>query len=407
MTSLTLLLWIVLSVLVQLLIALLWAYRRSEHSGATIVALPTAGTVTARASARASIAGWSGFRRLRVLRKVYEDRAQTVCSFYLAAEDGGALPDFLPGQYLTFQIPLPNSSSEAQTLTRCYSLSDVPGRECYRVSIKRIPGGRGSNAFHDHVAEGDTVLARAPSGHFHIDTGRDPVVLIGSGIGITPMLSIVQWLLATQPEREVWLFYGVRDGSELVQGPMLMALAQAHKKFQLRLCFSQPQEGDCSDALRHCIGRVSVDLLRLQLPLKPFHYYLCGPGAMMESLVPALETWGVAEDHLHFETFGPSTLTRTVSTAPAAAPMADGSQIVFARSGKTLTWSAQAINVLTLAERAGLALASGCRSGSCGTCQTRLLEGEVDYPHPPDFDPEPGHCLPCVCRPRSDIRLDA
>ena len=124
MTSLTLLLWIVLAVLVQLLIALLWAYRRSEHSGATIVALPTAGTVTARASARASIAGWTGFRRLRVLRKVYEDRAQTVCSFYLAAEHGGALPDFLPGQYLTFQIPLPNSSSEAQTLTRCYSLSE-------------------------------------------------------------------------------------------------------------------------------------------------------------------------------------------------------------------------------------------------------------------------------------------
>ena len=404
MTSLTLLLWIVLAVLLQLLIALLRAYRRTERSKDCGAPASSA----ALAPALSPTAGWTGFRRLRVVRKAYEDRAKTVCSFYLAADDGSALPEFLPGQFLSFQIPLAGSAGEVQTLIRCYSLSDAPGVERYRVSIKRIPDGRGSNAFHDHVAEGDSVLARAPSGHFHIDRGSDPVVLIGSGIGVTPMLSMVQWILDHQPEREVWLFYGVRDGSELVQGPLLMTLAQAHPKFQLRLCFSQPQEGDCTDAVRHCRGRVGVDLLRLQLPLKPFHYYLCGPGAMMESLVPALETWGVAEDHLHFETFGPSTLTRRASATAASPPQtADGCRVLLERSGKTLTWTAQTGNLLNLAEQAGIALASGCRAGSCGTCQTRLLAGEVDYPNPPDFDPEPGHCLPCVCRPRTDLRLEA
>ena len=79
----------------------------------------------------------------------------------------------------------------------------------------------------------------------------------------------------------------------------------------------------------------------------------------------------------------------------------------FSRSGRTLAWDGQDANLLDFAERHGLAVDSGCRSGSCGTCQTRLLSGSVTYADQPDLDILKGHCLLCVGKPQADLVLDA
>ena len=84
-------------------------------------------------------AAWSGLRSFRVARRVYEDAAQTQCSFYLEPVDGLALPDYKPGQFLTFSLLLPAApDAEARTITRCYSLSDSHAPNQYRVTIKRV-----------------------------------------------------------------------------------------------------------------------------------------------------------------------------------------------------------------------------------------------------------------------------
>ena len=422
MTSLYLLLWIVSGIVLQVAIYLgigfwrHWQEYQALRSCAVEFNLPVKAPLPTAASELAT-ASWPGFRTFRVERKVTEDVAQSVCSFYLVPKDGQALPPFLPGQFLTFRLELPTTGGTEQII-RCYSLSDAPRPDSYRVSIKRVlppegtqfPDGRSSSFFHDQVAVGSLLQVRAPAGHFHIEGSDTPVVLIGGGIGITPMLSMLNWCLTEQPGREVWLFYGVRDGREVVMKAHLAALAAAHPNFHLRFCFSKPLPEESAGRDYHHAGRIDLALLRMELALRPYHFYVCGPAPLMESLVPALDDWGVPNAHIHFEAFGPASVVRkqaatSTSTTPPATDDADV-VVTFARSGKQLPWQATAGNLLAFAEANGIAVDSGCRAGGCGTCQTTIRTGEVAYRQPPDFDPEPGTCLLCVCAPKSSVTLE-
>ncbi len=367
---------------------------------------------------------WAGYRTFHVERKVPEDASAQVCSFYLVPEDKKPLPPFLPGQFLTFQFDIPSPTGGTQAVIRCYSLSDAPHANHYRISVKRayapvgsqFPPGRSSNYLHDHVDVGSQLQVRAPAGHFHIDQSDAPVVLIGGGVGITPMLSMLNWCLTAQPERELWLFYGVREWAELVMQTHLQALAAEHAHFHLHLCLSDPQvaEADVPQAgpVQQHHGRVDVALLRRLLPLKPYHFYICGPTPMLQSLVPALEDWGVPDGRIHFEAFGPASIPRkkpasaTRVTAQSDAKQ-DAVMVSFAKSGKQVAWDPGMGSLLDFAENLGIAVSSGCRAGACGSCQTPIRTGEVAYTQAPDFDPEPGSCLLCVCTPKTAVTLEA
>ncbi|WIM05739.1 MAG: 2Fe-2S iron-sulfur cluster-binding protein [Candidatus Nitricoxidivorans perseverans] len=425
MTSASLLLWIVLGITLQLALWLaisFWrhwgeyqALRTDAGSGGGMV-VPVKETLPS-ASEPASVAAWSGFRNFRVDRKEIEDGAQSICSFYLVPEDKQPLPAFKPGQFLTFRLDVPTHDGKTEQITRCYSLSDAPRTGFYRVSIKRVPApagsayapGRSSNYFHDHIQVGDQLQVRAPGGHFHIDCSDAPVVLIGGGIGITPVLSMLNWCVAEQPGREVWLYYGVRNSSEPIKRSHLEALAATYPNIHLRLCFSDPMPGDQLGRDYHHQGRVDVALFRAELPLKPYHFYICGPTPMMESLVIGLEGWGVPKSRIHYEAFGPASIKRSENTTGVEPVVAIQSDIVvtFAKSGKQIPWQPGTGSLLDFAEANGVKVDSSCRAGSCGCCQTTIKTGEVAYGHAPDFDPEPGNCLLCSCTPKTSVTLEA
>jgi ferredoxin len=133
---------------------------------------------------------------------------------------------------------------------------------------------------------------------------------------------------------------------------------------------------------------------------------------MLQSLVPALEDWGVPDGRIHFEAFGPASIPRRKSAngAKAAAHGDDQSEAVlvtFAKSGKQEAWTPGMGSLLEFAEGHGIAVSSGCRAGGCGSCQTSIRTGEVAYTQAPDFDPEPGSCLLCVCTPKTAVTLEA
>ena len=122
----------------------------------------------------------------------------------------------------------------------------------------------------------------------------------------------------------------------------------------------------------------------------------------METLVPALRDWQVPEPHIHYESFGPATVT-----APSRRPLAESVTVTFSESGQQLSWDGQQQSLLELAEQHGIDIEYGCRAGSCGSCQTQLTAGEVEYVQAPDFDPDPGTCLLCIATPKTDITLGA
>jgi len=425
MTSLSLLLWIAAGFTLQLAIYLginFWrhwqGYQALRNRDAELN-LPV--TIDASNKVVKPVpASWHGYRSFTVARKTVEDDARLICSYHLVPEDGLALPPFLPGQYLTFRLEFPSATASTEEIVRCYSLSDAPRPDGYRVSIKRaLPpqgssaaAGRSSNYFHDQVEVGTLLQVRAPGGHFHIDRGDAPLVLIGGGIGITPMLSMIIWLAKEQPTREVWLFYGVRNSGELIMRSDLDALAASNPNFHLQLCFSDPMPEDRAGLDYMHRGRIDVSLLRMQLPLKPYHFYICGPTPMLESLVPALEDWGVPDAHIHFEAFGPASIKRR-SAAARAAPISQGDVretgivVTFVGSGKQLPWQPAKGTLLDLAEANGISVNSGCRAGGCGSCQTTIRSGEVTYRQLPEYDPEPGTCLLCVSEPKTSVSLEA
>lgn len=389
------------------------------HRRATAAAAPL--DLATPASA-ASAAAWPGGRDFRVAAREFEDAARSQCSFRLEPVDGVALTPFLPGQYLTFSLPVVGgdhgSAATERKVTRCYSLSDRPESSHYRITVKRVPSpverpelppGASSSHFHDRVKVGDVLKLKAPAGHFFIDAGSElPIVLVAGGIGVTPMMSMLRWCLAEQPGRTVHLYYGVRRGSELAFSNMLESLAAAHPNFHLNVVCSQVDPDESIGPDNRQSGRIDVDLLRRTLPHGRHQFYVCGPPAMMANLVPALKGWGVDAQDIHFESFGPASVPSATSLdAPPGAGAAVSVEVQFLRAGRTLIWDGQDVNLLDFAERHGIAAESGCRSGSCGSCEVKLVSGRVRYAHPPDHEVAAGGCLLCVGSPATALVLEA
>ncbi len=328
----------------------------------------------------------------------------------------------MPGQYLTFALPVGDTNTQVPggqgTLTRCYSLSERPEPSHYRVTIKRLSApadkpdvapGISSNHFHARVQVGSLLNVKAPSGRFTIDRNPDvPAVLVAGGIGITPMMSMLRWCLAEQPARTIHMYYGLRHGHEHAFKQQLAQLADSHPRFHLTIAYSRPGDADVAGRDYHHAGHVDIDLLRRTLPHGHHQFYVCGPAAMMESLVPALADWGVADKDIHFEAFGPASvrLSRATAADSGLAPSV-ALEVRLSRSARTLTWDGQDQSLLEFAERHSVEVESGCRSGSCGSCETRLISGTVHYANKPDHDVAPGHCLLCVGTPQSALVLQA
>ena len=368
-----------------------------------------------RQAARQEQWAWTGFRKFQVVRKQPESADQSIVSFYLQPHDQKPIPGFAPGQFLTFRLPVPG---EAKPLVRCYSLSGPPSLDApqpeYRVSIKRVPAnpkdpeskpGRCSNFFHDQVAVGDLLDVKPPSGHFVLDLEKDnPVVLIGGGVGLTPMISMLSAIVAANPQREVWFFYGVRHSREHAMADQMKQLAES-PNVRLHLCYSDPLDTDRPGVDYHHAQRVSVDLFKQVLPSNNYEFYMCGPGPMMDSLTQDLAEWGVPADHVHLEAFGPSAPKKKAQTAD---PAAAGPPVTFRGSEVTAPWDPSLEHLWEFAQANGVSIESGCLQGNCGSCETAVLKGQVVYPQgPPSFEPQDGNCLPCCAQPAGPLELDA
>lgn len=362
---------------------------------------------------------WNGYRKFRVERKVLE--AENICSLYLIPHDEKKLPHYRPGQFLTFRFNLPEpETGTLKPVVRCYSLSDAPRSDYYRITVKRVPpppgsnvpAGRISNYFHDQVKEGDILDIQAPRGEFAIDPhDTSPVVLIGGGVGITPLLSMINTVLESDSTRDVWLFYGVRCGREHAMREHLQQLDEAHENFHLSVYYSCPDDSDQAAGTYHHAGHVDVGLIRDALKVCNFDYYICGPPPMMESLVPALKDWGVPKEKIHTEAFGPATVHKAAKpvVVPGDEDESDQAQVTiqFSRSGVKLNWDSAKENLLEFALSQGINIDCGCRAGSCGSCEVAVKQGRVGYTIEPGAELGEGSCLTCIGYPETDLVIDA
>ncbi|VVM70233.1 Flavohemoprotein [Pseudomonas fluorescens] len=349
------------------------------------------------------------WRPLRVARIVEE--SQSIRSFYLEPADGAGLPRFEAGQHLPVRFCL--SEGDAP-LVRTYSLSSAPSDDFMRISVKR--DGRVSTHLHERIREGDLIEARAPQGRFTVNPDeRRPLVLLAAGVGVTPLLSMLREVIyegeRIRRTRPTWFIQSARSLADLGFRDELYELASRAKDSvrALRL-LSQPEEHAREGEDFELAGRVDVQLLKGLLPLDDYDFYLCGPGAFTQALYDGLRALRIGDDRIHAETFGPSTLARLRDELTPAREQVPAAQIpvkvVFAASAKEARWEPGGASLLELAESRGLNPDFSCRGGSCGTCRTRLVSGQVHYLNMPAELPAQGEVLICCAVPAQSAEGD-
>jgi nitric oxide dioxygenase len=253
--------------------------------------------------------GWTGWRPFTVKRKVAE--SAEITSFYLYPADGGHVADYLPGQYISLRLFLPELNLFQP---RQYSLSSAPNGEYYRISVKKEagtqhPDGLISNRLHDFVTEGGLVELAAPAGDFTLETTKQtPVVLVSGGVGQTPLLSMLDYLVTTGSNREVVWVHGSRNAQVHAFREPVAELAARHAQVQSHTFYDTPALG-LEKEKGYYAGIVDLQQLSRAALLPEADYYVCGPAPFIRKQVQDLATLGVPRTAIHFEEFGPATLS--------------------------------------------------------------------------------------------------
>lgn len=319
-------------------------------------------------------------------------------SFHLEPADDLPVPPIQAGQHLPIRLRL----SGGETLHRTYTISQAPGDAGLRLSVKR--DGLASGHLHDTLKAGDQIEALGPRGQFTIDAQeRRPAVLIGAGVGITPMIAFARHLVAEgfrhRRTRPAHLIQVAHDAASRAFAEELKALQrEAQGALQVHTVLSLT--GDDASVLP---GPFNVELLKRLLPFDDHEFFLCGPTTFMQSVYDGLRELGVRDERIQAESFGPSSLKRrpdgAQAEAPPPEPVAEHATVVFRQSGEAADWTPVRGTLLEFAESKGLSPPYSCREGHCGSCATPLLAGRVTYAQPTAWKPAQDEVLLCCARP--------
>ena len=363
---------------------------------------PISGSVPMRATMcdieRAEQASWAGPKPFRVAS--VERAAADAVTLQLSPADGAPLAVCAPGEHV--EVTVRQLTAEHESGTRSYSLSGEVGTApagMLPITVKRE--GVVSRHLVDETRVDDVVDVTSPAGRFRLPTEPDlPVVLVAGGVGITPFVGYLEHLARRRPHAEIRLLYSSRDGAHHLFGDRLRELSETMSGLRMRTYFTRPSTDDRNGIDFDEHGRVTAAAVDADLIERRARFYVCGPEAMIADVRAGLITRGVPAYDIFSERF--TTPTPTWQPDPSARH-----RVRFARSDRTAEWQASSGTLLDLAEREGVQISAGCRSGECETCMVPVAAGSVGY-LVPDADPDDERsCLTCQAVPVTDLTLDA
>jgi len=246
--------------------------------------------------------------QLRDMRVIdVRNESEDIKSFVLEPVDGQAAPAFKPGQYVSVSVTFDNGATQL----RQYSLSDAPNPRTLRISVKRErrseekPEGLVSNWLHDNAGKGTVVRVTHPFGDFTPDAESVfPIVLLSAGVGITPMISVLNRIAQANPNRRVLFAHATRDSTYHAHRADVAAAKKSMPDLQVVTFYED--DNDC-DGVATIAGRMAFS----KLPgweRDQANVYLCGPVEFMQEQRRALIEAGVPASRLHREVFGPELL---------------------------------------------------------------------------------------------------
>lgn len=349
---------------------------------------------------------WSG--NLRVAA-IFQETPK-VKTFRLMNPVGGALPfDYLPGQFLTVSVPL-----EGKPVRRSYTIASSPTQHDYvELTVKREERGHVSVFLNDQVKDGDLLEFSGPLGTFTF-TGRecDCVLLIAGGVGITPMMSVLRYLIDRSWSGDIFLLYSIGHPEEFIFREEIEYLARRHPNLRVAVTASRADGTDWKGPR----GRISKQLILETVPNVAKRYvHICGPVPMMETIKQLLAELGLPKDRVKAEAFGPvigKPEPRPQATQPTASGDASGTRlptVSFSVSDKSAPLPADR-TVLDVADDVGVDIDNSCRAGWCGVCRIKLLKGAVTMEVQDGLEPgdkEKNIILACQAKSKGDVAVEA
>ncbi len=309
---------------------------------------------------------------VRVARKQAE--AVDICTFELVQEYGHPLPAFSAGSHI--DVHLQNG------LTRQYSLCNDP-RESHRylIGVLRDANSRGGSlAMHESVAEGSALRISPPKNHFPLAHGAARSVLIAGGIGVTPILCMAERLAIADSPFE--MHYCTRSPDRTA---FAGRIAQASFASRVQFHFDDGEQAQ-KLSLPDAIGA----------PQPGVHLYVCGPKGFMDWVLGAARAAGWPADQMHYEFFSAEPV-KSESDADFEVKLASSGRVVRVPKDKTVVQALAAV---------GVEVATSCEQGVCGTCLTRVIEGEPDHKDmylTPEEQAANDQFTPCCSRSRSPV----
>ena len=335
---------------------------------------------------------WFGMENLEVI-DIFNETGD-IKTFKLKRANGKPIPPYAPGQFLSFEIP------NEEKVFRSYSVSGSPENHNYlQISIKKIKDGIGSNWFHS-LKVGDTVKAHPPSGLFtdkDLDSNTHRV-LVGGGVGITPLASIMRAAVDRGDKYPITLFFAARTHADLAFHEQFIDMQKRHSNITYVPVLSD-EEGDDWQGRT---GYVGIDVIKEYVSdLTSAKYFFCGPAPLTDSVTKALMENGVDEDSLHSEEFiSPTSISEEDLPKTEAVLTFDGVDHKY--SGKK--------NILEFFESQEVDIPFACRSGVCGACKVKCKSGEVLSLTDSGLskqEKKDGYILTCVSWPKEKLELES
>ncbi|MCU4492962.1 NO-inducible flavohemoprotein [Acinetobacter guillouiae] len=247
---------------------------------------------------------WLGWRKFKIAKKVNE--SEEITSFYLAPVDGGALPKYEAGQYISVRVFV-----EALGLKqpRQYTLSTSPQTDYLRISVKRedekgdLASGWVSNTLHG-LAEGSEIEVSAPTGNFYLIDSSKRNVFISAGVGLTPMIAMLNQLVTLDMPQPASFIHACRSSQVHAMKQHIQEQKTKFPRLSTFTAYEFPHSGDVIGEDYDVAGR--LDLATVDTALLPANadYYLCGPIPFMQQQHQALVARGIKPEQIHSEAFG-------------------------------------------------------------------------------------------------------
>jgi len=343
------------------------------------------------------------FHSLKVAKLTHPTEESVAVTFDIP-DDLRSEFQFTQGQHLTLKKDI-----EGEDTRRSYSICSCPIDETMTVAIKKLEGGKFSTYANDSLQVGEEIEVMPPHGSFYVPLDPEQArsyVAFASGSGITPIISIIETTLRTEPESEFTLFYGNRRTGTIIFQEELEALKNRYMgRFSLYHVLSKErQESDLFN------GR--IDSEKIQSLAKLFfdpqsvdYYFTCGPEEMMLSVQDELKKLGVPEERVHLELFT-SPVGKLGAKESTVKHEKANAEITVVLDGNSLTFPYDSDkSILDVAYDNGADLPYACKGGVCSTCVCKVEEGEVSMDVNYALEPDElarGLVLSCQSYPKTD-----